>query len=145
MDSDVEQVEHDRFMAAEDPRVRMVELTISGLLRIGVLSSFAIVVLGAVLSFVQHGQWLWGKQQLPALISSGAKFPHSARDVFGGAVHFDGPSLVMVGLLLLIATPVMRVAISVLAFVYQKDRRFVIITCIVLALLLTSFVLGHGE
>jgi uncharacterized membrane protein len=44
----------------------------------------------------------------------------------------------------LIATPVLRVAISVLAFVYQRDRTFVVITTVVLALLLTSFVLGRG-
>jgi uncharacterized membrane protein len=50
----------------------------------------------------------------------------------------------MAGLLLLIATPVLRVAVSILAFVYQRDRAFVAITSIVLALLLTSFVLGRG-
>jgi uncharacterized membrane protein len=40
----------------------------------------------------------------------------------------------MAGLLLLIATPVLRVAVSMLAFVYQRD----------LTLLLTSFVLGKA-
>jgi uncharacterized membrane protein len=50
----------------------------------------------------------------------------------------------MAGLLLLIATPVMRVAFSVLVFVYQHDRVFVVITSIVLTLLLVSFVLGRG-
>jgi uncharacterized membrane protein len=50
----------------------------------------------------------------------------------------------MAGLLLLIATPVLRVAVSVLAFVYQRDRTFVIITSVVLTLLLASFVLGKA-
>jgi len=50
----------------------------------------------------------------------------------------------MVGLLLLIATPVMRAAVSIFAFVYQHDRTFVIITSVVLAILLLSFALGHG-
>ena len=48
------------------------------------------------------------------------------------------------GLLLLIATPVLRVAVSIFAFVYEKDKVFVIITSIVLGLLLLSFILGKA-
>jgi len=43
----------------------------------------------------------------------------------------------------LIATPVMRVAVSILVFVYENDRIFILITCVVLALLLLSFLLGE--
>jgi len=59
----------------------------------------------------------------------------------------SGPvlALVTVGLLLLIATPVARVAVSVLAFIYQKDRVYTLITLAVLCLLLLSFVLGKVE
>jgi uncharacterized membrane protein len=64
--------------------------------------------------------------------------------VIQGLEHSQGRAIVMTGLLLLIATPVLRVAISVLAFVYQRDRTFVVITTVVLALLLTSFALGRG-
>jgi uncharacterized membrane protein len=64
--------------------------------------------------------------------------------VIRGLEHSQGRAIVMAGLLLLIATPVVRVAISVLAFVYQRDRTFVVITSVVLALLLTSFALGRG-
>ena len=47
-----------------------------------------------------------------------------------------------VGLLVLIATPVLRVAVSILAFWQEGDRKFVLITSVVLALLLASFLLG---
>lgn len=57
------------------------------------------------------------------------------------ASHF----VMMMGLLLLIATPVMRVAVSILAFAVQRDWRFVAITSVVLALLLLSFLLGNVE
>ena len=39
----------------------------------------------------------------------------------------------------------MRVAVSVFAFVYERDRKFVLITAVVLALLLLSFMLGRAE
>ena len=48
----------------------------------------------------------------------------------------------MGGLLLLIATPVARVALSLVAFVLQRDRLYVGITAFVLALLLASLVGG---
>jgi uncharacterized membrane protein len=56
-----------------------------------------------------------------------------------------GQSIAMLGILLLIATPVVRVAISVVLFAAQRDRRYVLITAVVLALLLTSLMSGLGE
>ena len=48
----------------------------------------------------------------------------------------------MVGVLLLVATPVLRVTVSVVGFALERDRRFVIITALVLAVLLGSFAIG---
>ena len=50
----------------------------------------------------------------------------------------------VLGLMLLVATPVLRVAVSVIAFGLERDMRYVIITLIVLAILITSFLLGRG-
>jgi len=47
--------------------------------------------------------------------------------------------------MLLIATPVARVAVSVVVFLLQRDWIFVGITLVVLAVLLLSFWLGTGE
>jgi uncharacterized membrane protein len=128
----------------EDERVRKVELVISALLRIGVVTSLLIVLAGTVVTFVHHPHYLSSRPDLLRLTRPGAEFPHSVPSVINGLEHSQGRAVVMAGLLLLIATPVLRVAVSILAFVYQRDRAFVAITSIVLALLLTSFVLGRG-
>ena len=47
--------------------------------------------------------------------------------------------------LLLIATPVVRVGVSIFAFIYQGDRLYTLITATVFCLLLMSFVLGKVE
>jgi uncharacterized membrane protein len=133
-----------REMAPHDEKVRNVELLISGLLRVGVVTSLAVVILGTVLSFVHHPEYLSSKTELARLTRPGAAFPHSLANVWDGVRHAQGQAVVVAGLLLLIATPVMRVAVSVLAFVYEKDRVFVVITTIVLAFLLLSFVLGKA-
>ena len=46
--------------------------------------------------------------------------------------------MIQLGLLLLIATPVARVAFSLVAFIRQRDRTYIVITTIVLGLLLYS-------
>jgi uncharacterized membrane protein len=47
------------------------------------------------------------------------------------------------GLLLLIATPIVRVAFSIAGFSIERDRLYVGFTCVVLAILLYSL-LGSG-
>ena len=131
--------------APHDARVRRVELLISTLLRVGVVGSLAVVILGTVVSFVHHPDYLTSHRALARLTRPGAAFPRTAADVVADVRQFRGQGIVVVGLMLLIATPVVRVAVSVLAFVYQRDRAFVVITAVVLGLLLLSFILGKAE
>lgn len=125
-------------------RVRQVELLISVLLRTGVLLSLAIVLTGTISTFAHHHEYLSSPQAREKLLSSEAEFPHSVRNVLIGVAHMQGGAIVMLGLLLLIATPVMRVAVSILGFVYEHDPMYVVVTSIVLILLLLSFVLGKA-
>ncbi|MFI5378730.1 MAG: DUF1634 domain-containing protein [Tepidisphaerales bacterium] len=129
----------------ENERVRRVELVLSNLLRTGVVASFAIILIGTAISFSRHPDYVNSRGQLAHLTRPGAAFPHTMRQVWEGAVNLRGQAIVVVGLLVLIATPVMRVAASVFAFVYQRDGAFVAITSLVLALLLLSFFLGRVE
>ena len=54
-----------------------------------------------------------------------------------------GRGVIQLGLLLLIATPIARVAFSVVGFALERDRMYVVFTLIVLAILLYSL-LGSG-
>ena len=54
------------------------------------------------------------------------------------AAAVRGRAIIQLGLLLLIATPVARVAFSLVAFLRERDRAYVLITSFVLALLLVS-------
>jgi uncharacterized membrane protein len=128
-----------------EERVRRVELWISNLLRGGVILSLALVVLGTLVSFVHHPEFLTDRPSLHRLTEPGAAFPHTLPDVIAGLAAFQGEAIVTVGLLFLIATPVMRVGISIFAFVYQHDKIYTFITAVVFSLLLLSFVLGRAE
>ena len=129
---------------AED-RVRRVEVVISSLLRAGVLASLALVVVGTLISFARHPEYFSSPVDLGRLVEPGAAFPHSLGEVLRGILLLRGQAIITAGLLLLIVTPVMRVAVSIFAFIYQEDRTFTFITILVLFLLLLSFFLGTVE
>jgi uncharacterized membrane protein len=95
--------------------------------------------------FVGNPGTAFSSDALQRLTSPGALFPRTLPDVIAGLGRFEGEAVLALGLLLLVATPVIRVAVSIAAFVYQKDRVFVAITAVVLALLLLSFILGKVE
>jgi uncharacterized membrane protein len=59
--------------------------------------------------------------------------------VLDGVRHFDSRSIIRLGILLLIATPIMRVAFCVFSFAAQKDRIYVVVSATVLTVLLYSF------
>lgn len=128
----------------ERNRLHEVEVMISNLLRAGVAASLALIVVGTLLSFVHHPGYTASAEELRRLTQPGAAFPHRLPEVWRSILELRGQGVIALGLLLLIATPVLRVALSIWAFHHQGDRRFVVITSVVLALLLASFLLGKA-
>jgi uncharacterized membrane protein len=120
------------------------ELLISDLLRYGVLTSLSLVTLGTLVTFLRHPDYLVSSEALERLTAP-HPVPHGLRDVVGGALAARGQSFVMAGLLVMMAVPVMRVALSLLIFRQQRDTLYVAITTAVLALLGLSFLLGAAE
>jgi uncharacterized membrane protein len=70
--------------------------------------------------------------------------PHSLTAMAQGLAHADPLSVVTLGLVVLLATPVVRVAVSIVAFGLERDWRYVAITVTVLVILVASFLLGRG-
>ncbi len=121
------------------------ELLISWLLRMGVALSLFLVVAGLLLMFIHHPSYVYSMMDLQRLTSPGAAFPNTMREVIQGLLAGQGQAVVAVGLLVLIVTPIMRVAVSIAGFALQRDRAFVLITSVVLAFLIISFFLGKVE
>jgi uncharacterized membrane protein len=128
----------------QDARLRQAELIISAVLRVGVVTSLLVIVVGSLLTFLHHPEYVSSASDLSRLTQPGAAVPHSLHEVVTGIAKLHGQSIVAAGLLLLILTPVVRVAVSILAFRAQRDRTYVLITSAVLVLLLLSFVLGRA-
>lgn len=126
-----------------DERTRKVELIISRLLQVGVIASLFLLVAGTTISFAFSGRYGHESSDLKRLITASGEFPF--RDphwLLEGLRHGRGQAMIVLGLVLLILTPTIRVAVSVIAFASERDWIFVGITGVVLALLLASMLLG---
>ncbi len=122
-----------------------IEGVISSLLRWGVLASLLLLSIGTLLCFIysnDYGVHGGSAADLQALIRPEAVMSFTLAEFFRGLASGQGQSLILAGLILLIATPVLRVAISVVTFAVEKDWIFVGITSVVLLFLLFSFFLG---
>jgi uncharacterized membrane protein len=74
----------------------------------------------------------------------GAGPPSSLTAFFHAASYADPTVIVSLGLILLILLPVVRVGITILVFVVERDRVYVAITAIVFAVLLFGLAFGKA-
>lgn len=111
-----------------------VDEIIGALLRYGVMLSAAVVAVGGAWYLIQYGLSTPGYH----VFRGEPEYLRHLRGILSGIPGFHCRRMMQLGLLLLIATPVARVAFSVVAFALQKDRAYVAITLIVLAVLLFS-------
>lgn len=129
--------------AAQD---QQIEMAMGNLLRIGVLLAAALVLAGGLFLLrhatapapdlthfrgLTHGD---ARNQLHPLSSIGG--------VFRQLAHPDGATIIELGLLVLIATPVARVIFAVAGFARERDALYVSISVAVLVILLLSLLRG---
>ncbi len=117
------------------PKTTAATTIISWILQGGVILSSALIVLGLCLLPTRPGG---------LSVHRVLTFPRTFAEVWDGLLILRPQSIIVIGLVLLIATPVIRVAVSVIAFALERNYRYVVITLVVLAILVLSFVLGKG-
>ncbi len=125
------------------PSAPRLEVVISTLLRIGMGSSFVLIAAGTLRSFLA-GDAGSTAEATRRLVSPGTGSPVAFHHLLGALAHGDGSAWVTAGLFLLIATPVLRVLVSALVFLRLRDRAYVLICAVVLALLILSFIVGKA-
>ena len=128
-------------MAGQRPQWtdQYVEELLGTLLRTGVILAAATVLFGGTVYLARHGL---AAPQYHVFVGE----PTDLRTLSGimkDVLSFRGRGIIQFGLLLLIATPIARVAFSVVAFAIQRDRLYVVATLIVLAVLMYSLTGGH--
>jgi uncharacterized membrane protein len=107
-----------------------VERTIRTVLLVGIAVSVGLMAVGLVLG-VARGE------ALPR-----AMVPISALPA--ALARLEPAAYVSLGLIVLVATPFVRVVGSLVAFAFERDRTYVLITTIVLVVMCLSVLLGRA-
>lgn len=119
---------------SKESRIEEVEITISNLLRIGVLLSAAVIFIGLAMFLIT------GNSGYP-----GNYFPSNPVEIIKGLVSVKPYAVILTGLIILVLTPVFRVGVSIIVFAKEKDYLYVKITAVVFTILIISFILGKVE
>jgi uncharacterized membrane protein len=110
------------------------EVVIANLLRTGVTSAAAVVLAGGIIFLVRHG---FAPTHYQAFAGEPSDLRHW-KGILHSALSFHGRGIIQLGILLLIATPVARVAFSAFAFALERDWLYVWIASAVLTVLMYS-------
>jgi len=124
----------------ERPSDEQMEQLLGKLLVVGVLTAAVVVLTGGIIYLIRHG----GEGANYRTFQGQPPEVRTVRGILGGVAAGRGRGLIQLGLLLLMATPVARVALSLAAFARRRDPLYVVFTLIVLAVLLFSLLGRHA-
>jgi uncharacterized membrane protein len=115
-----------------------MQAVIGWVLRIGVIVSISVVFVGGVIYISRHG----------GAIPDYSKFngvPNFVQlhGLINGIISLKGRSIIQAGIILLIATPILRIVFSTIGFVLEKDYLYIGISLLVLLIILISSISGH--
>ncbi len=116
-----------------------LEIIIANQLRAGVLLAATVVLAGGIAYLIRHGDEQPGYH---AFHGSDSNY-RALGQIVTRAAHLDPLAVIQFGLLLLIATPIVRVAFALVGFGLEKDRLYMVITTIVLGVLLYGLFIAH--
>ena len=120
--------------APEEWNDHLIEVALARLLQTGVAVAALVVLVGGIRYLTTHA----GAHPQYGTFSGEPEDLSRVDGIVRAAAAFRGRGLIQLGLLLLIATPVARVIFSLVAFLLERDRTYVVLTAFVLLLLLAS-------
>ena len=97
-----------------------MQLLLGRVLRAGTFISIAIVLFGGVVFLYKHGESLPDYRKFKGIPA----FLQHLPGLFKSAAHLKGQAIIQLGIILLIATPIMRVMFSAV-WVYTGERLYV--------------------
>jgi len=117
-----------------------MQVVIGWVLRIGVIVSISIVFFGGIIFLYRHGQEVVDHRKFVGI----PNFIQSFKGIMYGIITFRGQAIIQFGIILLIATPILRVIFSTIGFVLEKDKLYIFISLLVLLIIFASMLSGHA-
>lgn len=117
-----------------------MQILISRTLRWGVTIASVLAFIGGVFYFLQHGTELLDASKYTSFSYADTQNPATTTftGIIQGALTGNSESLIQLGVIALLLTPIMRVVLSLFDFVKQRDWLYVAITAFVLAVIILN-------
>lgn len=112
-----------------------IEAAMGKLLRAGVIASAMIVLAGALLYLADHASDIADHHRFrgePAALTH-------PDEILTQGLRLQSDSIIQLGLVLLILTPVARIVFAIIGFLLEKDFLYVCIGLVVLSIILLSY------
>jgi len=117
-----------------------MQLLLGKVLRAGTIISISVVFLGGILYLYRHGQSIADYKEFKGI----PDFVRLSTQLISEALKFKGQAIIQIGIILLIATPIIRVMFSAIGFALEKDYLYVGISMLVLLIIFFSAFTGHA-
>lgn len=119
-----------------------IQRLIGSVLRYGVWVALSVTLLGGLLLLIQDsGQVV----EYNNFVGKEKNILHVMSDIFSGTRSLRGESIVFLGILLLFVTPVLRILLSLVSFLIEKDYLYVCITSLVILIIAISISFGFSH
>ena len=119
-----------------------MQFLISRTLRWGVTIASVLAFIGGVFYFIQHGTELLDTEKYQSFAYADTQDPATTTftGILQGVWTGNSESVIQLGVIALLLTPIMRVVLSFFDFVKQRDWLYVAITAFVLAVIIINSV-----
>lgn len=117
-----------------------MQLLLGKVLRAGTIISISVVFLGGMFYLYRHGHSIANYREFKGI----PDFVRLSPQLFSGAMSLKGQAIIQIGIILLIATPIVRVIFSAIGFALEKDYLYVGISFLVLLIIFFSALSGHA-
>lgn len=121
-----------------------IQLLIARTLRWGVGIACALAVVGGAMYLWQHGgEPMKDYTHFPADAESSQTAYTTLEGIFSGVMGLTAVGWIQLGVVVLLLTPMMRVALSLVDFVKERDWLYAFITAVVLAVIIVNSIGGY--
>ncbi len=117
-----------------------IQTLIGRVLRVGMVLSISIVFFGGIFFIYRHGHSIPDYRVFKGI----PPFLQTTGSLLHAAAQFKGQAIIQLGIILLVATPILRVVFSAIGFALERDYLYVGISLLVLLIIFASMMSGHA-
>ncbi|TYP98388.1 putative membrane protein [Sphingobacterium allocomposti] len=121
---------------------RMMQKIVGNVLRYGVRTVLSVGILGGVIFLIEHAN---ETVDYSNFVEKDQHIFTVVDQIFIGVGDLDGRSIIYLAILILFFTPLLRLLLSLISFILEKDSLYIAITILVLLIICLSVYSGFAH